>query len=73
MDGSRLLSPEQSKAVEYEKIELIRPGNSEALLEDLRNRTGLDIYRVQIEKINFLRDTALLTVFYNAAADEERG
>ena len=73
MDGSRLLSPEQSKAVEYEKIELIRPGNSEALLEDLRNRTGLDIYRVQIEKINFLRDTALPTVFYNAAADEERG
>ena len=50
--------------VEYEKIENIVPERREELLEDLRERLGLDIRTVQIESVNFLRDTALLKIQY---------
>lgn len=53
------------KEVIYEKIELIKPENREELLQDLRNRTGLDIQSYEISEINFLRDTATITIFYN--------
>jgi cell division protein FtsX len=56
--------------VRYEKIENIRPQNRERLLNDLHQRTGLDIRSVQIDKIDFLRDTAMLRIFY-AAGDNE--
>ena len=52
------------KIITYEKIELIRPDRREELLADLRQRTGLDIVKVQVGSINFLKDTAFLKVTY---------
>ena len=34
------------------------------MIEDLRDRTGLDIVKIQVGKIDFLRDTATVTIFY---------
>jgi hypothetical protein len=62
---------EVSKRVVYEKIELIQPGRRSELMADLERRTGLKIKRIAIGKINFLKDTADLTVFYDAGAGEE--
>lgn len=59
-----LLSHESSKKITYEKIDLINHNNEEALLEDLRLRTGINIHRVEVVSINFLRDTARLVVYY---------
>ncbi len=56
---------EQAKSLKYERIELIRPENHEELLADLRERTGLAVRRVNIGRINFLNDTAELTIFYD--------
>ena len=52
------------KIITYEKIDLIRPDRREELLADLRERTGLDIVKVQVGSINFLKDTAFLKVTY---------
>ncbi len=57
---------EQRSRVTYERIELIRPEEHQALLADLRQRTGLPVTRVQVGKIDFLHDTAELTLFYPA-------
>ncbi len=59
-----LLKHESSKLIIYEKIELITPERYGDMLEDLRERTGLDIHRAQVGKINFLRDTAEVIIFY---------
>ena len=59
-----LVKGETRKTVVLEKIELIKPENYELLLEDLRERTGLNIHRVEIGRIDFLRDTARVRVFY---------
>ncbi len=55
---------ESSKTITYEKIELIKPQNQKKFIEDLEKRTGLKISRVEIGKINFLRDTAEVTIYY---------
>ncbi|MBL4658416.1 MAG: DUF4956 domain-containing protein [Flavobacteriales bacterium] len=59
-----LLKSESRKTVLLEKIELIKPSNHELLMNDLRERTGLNIHRVEIGRIDFLRDTARVRVFY---------
>ncbi len=58
------------KIISYEKIELIRPDRREELLADLRERTGLEIVKVQVGSIDFLRDTAFLKVTYIPEDDE---
>lgn len=52
------------KIITYEKIDLIKPERREELLADLRERTGLEIVKVQVGSIDFLRDTAYLKVTY---------
>ena len=59
-----LLQHECRKTITYEKIELIVPEKREELLEDLKERTGLNITRIEIRRIDFLRDTAQLRIFY---------
>ena len=56
---------ESSKTINYEKINLIRPENHALLMKDLEERTGLSIKRLEIGRINFLRDTARIKVYYD--------
>lgn len=56
---------ESSMQLTYERIELITPQNYPHLLADLRERTGLPVTRCEIESINFLRDTALIRLYYD--------
>ncbi len=65
MESSLLLKKEFSKIIQYENIELIKPELRSELIADLEARTGLKINRITIDRIDFLRDTALLTVHYN--------
>ena len=57
---------DDSIRITYEKIELIRPQCRAQLLEDLRQRTGVNVKSVVINKIDFLRDTANVTVYYDS-------
>jgi hypothetical protein len=68
-----LLKHETSKTIEYEKIDLIRPDRRNDLINDLKIRTGLDIHRIEIGQINFLRDTVRIKIFYmeDDAGEEE--
>ena len=54
---------ELSKSILYEKIELIKPEKENELIEDLKQRTGLPVHAVKINKIDFLRDVASVTIF----------
>jgi len=65
MESSKLLRHVSSKHIVYEKIELIKPENSEALMADLKKRTGLNITKVEVGTIDFLKDTAMLNVYYD--------
>jgi hypothetical protein len=66
IDRTWFKSLELKKSIIYEKIELIVPEKELELISDLKERTGLPIHAVSIDKIDFLRDTASVTIFYNA-------
>jgi len=64
MERIWLLRHESRRNITYEKIELIKPENKEALLADLKERTGLNIVRYEIRRIDFLKDIANIRIFY---------
>ena len=53
------------KEVEYEKIENIIPEKKQALYDDLKKRTGLNIRLIEVLSISFLRDTAMLRIHFS--------
>jgi hypothetical protein len=60
-----LLRHVSSKTIIYEKINLIVPEKYNELIADLKERTGItDIKKVEIGKINFLKDTCRMIVYY---------
>jgi hypothetical protein len=61
---------ENRKVITYERIDMIRPQNWALLLADLRQRTGLPITRIEIGRLNFLRDTADILVYYDGGMPE---
>ena len=52
------------KNITYEKIELIVPERREELIADLKERVGVDVIRVEVRRIDLLKDTANLRIFY---------
>lgn len=54
------------KMIQYDRIELIKPERREELLADLKERTGLDIVKVEIGGIDFLRDMSIIKIYYQS-------
>jgi len=54
-----------SKFINYEKIDLIRPEKRDELIADLQKRTGLKITDVEIGRINFMRDTVRIRIYFS--------
>jgi len=57
-----------SKYIDYEKIDLIRPEKKDELIADLEKRTGLTITDISIGRVNFIRDTVRIRIYFS---DEE--
>jgi len=51
----------------YDVIALLQPGREAELYADLGRRTGLQVVRVAVHRIDMLRDAAEVTVFYRGA------
>ncbi len=64
LESNLLIKSENSKIVYYDNIEMLKLENKEQLLNDLKNRLGYNIKKIEIERIDFLRDSAVLRVFY---------
>jgi len=59
-----LLKHEERKVIEYEKIDLILPERRDELIADLEKRVGVKINRIEVGKINFLRDSARICIYF---------
>lgn len=66
-----MLKQEGSVKLIYEKIENIHTKNDEILLADLKERTGINISRYEIRKIDFLKDVAVIILYFNINVQEE--
>jgi uncharacterized membrane protein len=54
------------KMVQYDRIELITPDRREEMIADLEKRLGLKVKYVEMGGVDFLRDMAVVKVFYEA-------
>jgi hypothetical protein len=72
IDRALLIYYGLAQIVFYEKIDLIRNDNREALLADLRERLGAEIKGFVVEEVDFMRDTARLTVYYRHDGSKQR-
>ncbi len=71
MENWWLQSNEADKTIIYEKIENIKPDNYGLLIADLENRTGLKINRAVVGKIDFLKDTAEIKIYFDDDSDND--
>jgi NADP-dependent 3-hydroxy acid dehydrogenase YdfG len=58
------MKKEMVKTLVYENIELIKAERREEMLADIRNRTGINAHRFSIQKIDFLKDSAQIKIYY---------
>lgn len=68
-----LMKNEAKKTIDYENVELIQPGRRKELINDLKERTKLDIIRIEIGRINYLRDSVRIRIHYRDDGCEEDG
>lgn len=66
LEGGWLTKREFAQQVLYDNIHLINAHSREDLIGDLKERTGLNVHRVDIQEIDLLKDAARLTVYYYA-------
>lgn len=61
---SRVFAPTIiEKHIVYDRVDNLGPDHYETLLVDLKSRTGMDVVKVHIGAINYLSDSAQLTLF----------
>jgi phosphoglycerol transferase MdoB-like AlkP superfamily enzyme len=70
LDRQLSLDHENYKEINYERIDLIKPELRQEMIEDIKKRTGLPIHRVELIKVDFLRDVARIHAFYYSKENE---
>ena len=61
-----LLKVVPCKLIQYDRLDLVQPDRREDLIEDIRERTGLDVITVEVGGIDMLRDMAVVKVYYRS-------
>jgi hypothetical protein len=56
----------------YEKIENIKPENRQKLMDDIAARTGWEVLHTEVSRVNFLNDSARITVYYKPKGDDDK-
>jgi len=65
VDGNKLMRNQKTKTVDYDGLDNIQPEKHPQLIEDLRQRTGLNIQRISIEHIDLVKSRAEIRIYYN--------
>lgn len=68
-ESNTLLKHISTKLIQYDRIELIKPENRQTLICDLKQRTGLNIVKVEVGGLDFLRDMAVIKIYYEQSDD----
>ena len=61
-----------SQDMVYDKIELLRPDRKDELIADLTQRTGIPVERVDIKRIDLVKNSATITLRYMPVAEPKK-
>ena len=65
-ESKLLISHYSYKVIKYDNINLITDDKREELIADLEKRTGLKIEKVEVGSIDFLKDAAIVKMYYRS-------
>lgn len=61
----RLIRPSlKEKDIRYDNISLIHADKKQELMDDISNRLGIDVVNVTVGDVDYLKDTARISIFY---------
>jgi len=64
VDGDRIMRNEKTKMIEFNSLENIQPDKQGLLTEELRKMTGLDIRKIDVEQIDFVKNRVIIKIYY---------
>lgn len=64
LDMGKIIRKESLKSIRYENIDKIQPDKEPELIAELKTRTGLNIHRISVQEIDYLKDTAIINIYY---------
>ncbi len=70
LESESLVKHVTTKLVQYDRIELIVPEKREELVADLEKRLGVKVDNVEIGHVDFLKDSAMIKVYYRLGKGE---
>lgn len=59
-----------TKLIVYDNLKLVQPDKEAELKADLEKRLGLTIIRIEVGNVDFLKDSAMLKIYYEPVMDE---
>ena len=65
LESNKWVKHISEKLILYDRVDLISPCKYDEMMEDLKKRTGLDIKRFDVGAIDYLRDTAMVKIYYD--------
>lgn len=69
-ESHALMKHLSTKLIQYDRIELIKPDRRAELKADLEARTGLNIEKIEVGGIDFLKDMAMICISYEPEKNE---
>mgnify|MGYP000154938122 CR=1 FL=1 len=55
---------EISKIIIYDSLDFINQSQQSELMEDLKSKTGIEIHRISVDNIDYLKDSCTITIYY---------
>ena len=55
---------EASKIIVYDSLDFINQSQQSELMEDLKSKTGIEIHRISVDNIDYLKDSCTITIYY---------
>ena len=63
-ESCKKLRPVSCKYILYDRVDNIKPNQYDELLREVKERTGLNIIKIEVGAINYLQDSVMLKVYY---------
>jgi len=64
LENNFIIQRELTKVIQYDNINFIKPEQHNELIAKLIERTGLDIKRIVINDIDFIKESCAITIYY---------
>ena len=64
LESNLLYRRESVKMVLFDKPDMLHAASNQEVIDELRTRTGLPVHRFQVVRVDLLRDTVQLKVYY---------